>query len=307
MKICCSDPDVWREEVCRHVLKLDFVFHNDAPFQASLNPVLDSDSLRVVRLRQPSGIISRDAKLSKNGPNTVTLFFADKGVTEIRHNKKTVRLGKGEATLLRNWQEGEIESRSSSEYLAVFLSPELLNLSASDLDSAIGERWPLSSGLKIIRDYIDCARRAKADTRMKEAIERHLHELVGLTAPSYRRQVACRPRRTLADSRLRAILRDLEGNFSEPDFCGLALSEKHGLSPRYIQKLFKETGASFTQHVIRLRLEAVRAGLLDPLDRRSVAELAFGAGFKDISHFNRLFRSRFGETPTSVRRRRNPA
>ncbi len=32
-----------------------------------------------------------------------------------------------------------------------------------------------------------------------------------------------------------------------------------------------------------------------------VAEIAFAAGFSDISHFNRSFRRRFGLTPTAAR------
>jgi len=36
-------------------------------------------------------------------------------------------------------------------------------------------------------------------------------------------------------------------------------------------------------------------------DRR-ISDIALEAGFSDLSHFNRLFHARFGETPTAVRR-----
>jgi AraC-like DNA-binding protein len=35
-----------------------------------------------------------------------------------------------------------------------------------------------------------------------------------------------------------------------------------------------------------------------------VAEIALEAGFSDISYFNRLFRARFGDTPTGIRGQR---
>jgi AraC-like DNA-binding protein len=37
---------------------------------------------------------------------------------------------------------------------------------------------------------------------------------------------------------------------------------------------------------------------------RRVAEIALEAGFSDISYFNRLFRARFGDTPTGIRGQR---
>jgi AraC-like DNA-binding protein len=32
-----------------------------------------------------------------------------------------------------------------------------------------------------------------------------------------------------------------------------------------------------------------------------ICDIALQAGFSDISHFNRLFRARFGDTPSGVR------
>jgi AraC-like DNA-binding protein len=34
---------------------------------------------------------------------------------------------------------------------------------------------------------------------------------------------------------------------------------------------------------------------------RTISAIAFDAGFGDLSHFNRLFRRRFGATPSEVR------
>jgi len=34
---------------------------------------------------------------------------------------------------------------------------------------------------------------------------------------------------------------------------------------------------------------------------RRISDVALQVGFSDISHFNRLFRSRFGDTPRGVR------
>jgi AraC-like DNA-binding protein len=33
----------------------------------------------------------------------------------------------------------------------------------------------------------------------------------------------------------------------------------------------------------------------------AIIDIAFAAGFGDVSHFNRVFRHRFGETPSGIR------
>jgi AraC-like DNA-binding protein len=61
-------------------------------------------------------------------------------------------------------------------------------------------------------------------------------------------------------------------------------------------------GKSFTEHLVEHRLERAFSMLSD---RRylhlAIIDIAFTVGFGDVSHFNRVFRRRFGETPSGVR------
>jgi AraC-like DNA-binding protein len=103
-------------------------------------------------------------------------------------------------------------------------------------------------------------------------------------------------------ARLRAILTEVARRFSDPDFDLDNVAGALGLSRRYVQQLLEETGKSFTEHLVERRLERAFAMLTD---RRclhlAIIDIAFAAGFGDVSHFNRMFRRRFGETPSGVR------
>jgi AraC-like DNA-binding protein len=69
-----------------------------------------------------------------------------------------------------------------------------------------------------------------------------------------------------------------------------------------VQKLFEGTGKSFTEHLAGCRLERAFAMLTDPHHLHlAIIDIAFAVGFGDVSHFNRMFRRRFGETPSGVR------
>jgi AraC-like DNA-binding protein len=61
------------------------------------------------------------------------------------------------------------------------------------------------------------------------------------------------------------------------------------------------SGTSFTAHVTELRLKHAFMLLTAHCGKDRISDIALRAGFSDISHFNRLFRSRFGDTPKGVR------
>ena len=68
----------------------------------------------------------------------------------------------------------------------------------------------------------------------------------------------------------------------------------------YFCKLFhKVTGSTFTEFVSRTRTEVAKNLLLNPNLR--VSEIAYEVGFQSLTHFNRVFKSFMGESPTSYR------
>lgn len=68
----------------------------------------------------------------------------------------------------------------------------------------------------------------------------------------------------------------------------------------YFCKLFRKvTSMTFTEFVSRTRVEKAKNLLLNPHLR--ITEIAFESGFQSLTHFNRVFRTIVGESPTSYR------
>jgi len=75
------------------------------------------------------------------------------------------------------------------------------------------------------------------------------------------------------------------------------------VSGRAVQMLFEAEGTTFSSFVREQRLHRAFRQLRDPgFDTLSISQIAYAAGFVDLSHFNRCFRRRFGDTPSGVRR-----
>jgi AraC-like DNA-binding protein len=103
-------------------------------------------------------------------------------------------------------------------------------------------------------------------------------------------------------ARRRTILAEIARRFCDPAFDLTDAARRLGLSRRYIQRLLEETGKSFTEHVLECRVQRVRAMLMDSgYQHMAIIDIALASGFSDVSHFNHVFRRRFGETPSSVR------
>jgi AraC-like DNA-binding protein len=108
--------------------------------------------------------------------------------------------------------------------------------------------------------------------------------------------------RGLRAARLASILDRIRRNFSRADFSVNAVARELSVSPRYVQDLLAESGHTFAERVLELRLRQVHSQLADPhFDNQRISQIAYAAGFSDISYFNRCFRRRFGTTPKAMR------
>ncbi|WP_063002588.1 helix-turn-helix domain-containing protein [Nocardia mikamii] len=74
-----------------------------------------------------------------------------------------------------------------------------------------------------------------------------------------------------------------------------------GISLRYMQKIFQNTGHTPSEWLLRARLERARMILLST--DTTIREVATRVGFKDISHFSRSFRNQYGISPGQYRLR----
>ncbi len=79
------------------------------------------------------------------------------------------------------------------------------------------------------------------------------------------------------------------------------VARQAGMSEFYFCKMFKKvTGVNFARYVSLVRVEKAKNLLLNINYR--VSEIAFEVGFQSLTHFNRIFKSIAGQSPTEYRR-----
>jgi AraC family transcriptional regulator, positive regulator of tynA and feaB len=106
---------------------------------------------------------------------------------------------------------------------------------------------------------------------------------------------------------LSMMLDYIDRHSKDPELGAAMLAARFRCSPRYVHRLFSATGQTVGEHINDRRLLACTRNLLDPDYRtKTIAEIAFAAGFRDISHFNRLFKRSNGAAPRELRRSISP-
>lgn len=106
---------------------------------------------------------------------------------------------------------------------------------------------------------------------------------------------------------LERIFQTIEIRLSDPDLNYQQVAAEHGISPRYLQKLFESINDSFGHYVKVRRLERCRLDLRSPLHvQKSISDILFEWGFNDSASFSRAFREQYGISPREYRKGQAP-
>jgi AraC family transcriptional regulator, positive regulator of tynA and feaB len=91
--------------------------------------------------------------------------------------------------------------------------------------------------------------------------------------------------------------------FGDPGLTPACISGEVGVSSRTLARVFAERDTSIMRRVFDERVDRAASLLAAPeCARRSITDIAFACGFKDLSHFGRLFSARMHATPSQWRR-----
>lgn len=101
---------------------------------------------------------------------------------------------------------------------------------------------------------------------------------------------------------LRHICSFIDTRLTDPELSVYHVSEHEGLSTRYIQKLFRNSGTTFSEYVTNRRIQQCCLDLANPsLSGFSIAEICFRWGFNDAANFSRTFSRIMRVSPRAYR------
>jgi AraC-like DNA-binding protein len=289
----------WRKRYATYGTELDFRPEANSRFFSSIYPVCNSP--RVVRTTLSPGLVVRDRRMLRDGNDNINLAVSFEHDFNLSQRGREICLGRNEAVVMHADVPGTAGTRRQFKVLEVSISQQEWRLRSDHqpdpLKNVINFR---SEGLKLLVGYLGVLRKSGllSAPKTREAVHAHLIDLTVLTATQSslgESHASC-----VLAARRAAALEYITSHFQDPALSVSRIAQDLGISRRYLQRLFEGTGPSLTEHVNELRLERAFA-LLACGDDRRVSDIALEVGFSDVGYFNRLFRSRFGDTPLGVR------
>jgi AraC-like DNA-binding protein len=230
------------------------------------------------------------------------------GESAIHHLGREVTLRGGDALLFSGIDGGFIAHRPTTmQFLGLRLPHKDLAPLVSNLDDAVMRLIPRDTGsLRLLATYLRCivAGQRLESPKLGHAVTAHVHHLIALSIGASRDTIVAAQTGGVRAARLLTIKADIDRNYADPGLAVSAVAVRHGVTPRYVHRLFEDEGVTFSEFVLARRLTAAYRLLTDQRSAyRPIASVAYDVGFSDLSYFNRTFRRQYHATPTEVRSR----
>ena len=240
------------------------------------------------------------------GYDELFLWLNIAGVSTVRRDGEELTGRNGHAFLATRGRTGfAILSPNPVRFLGMRLPRAALVALIGDLDTGPLRALPGdTAALRLLTRYVAglASDPRSIDPVTARAFVRHVHDLIALTIGPTPDGAMIAERRGLRAARLHHIKSDVRANLRDCELTITAVAERHGISSRYVHKLFESAGVTFAEFLRRERLALAYRMLIDPrLAHRSISSVAYEAGFGDLSNFNHLFRRRYGARPSDIR------
>jgi AraC-like DNA-binding protein len=298
---------MWREVIGRQVYRLDIEpvpevsFHADSTMH--LLPGLSMFSTTGGGFSE-----SRTRELISDGNSDFVFVINLKGQLKVSKRDREFILDEQEATLLSAAEVCGF-TRPPSGHTRILRMPRarIASLLPRVDDAVTGYIPPGSRILAHLTRYLGLLEEDHTliDSQTAPLIVAHVYSLVAATIGATRDNLERARSCGVPEARLAAIRADILANLSQVGLSPRSVARRHGVSDRYVHRLFEKTGQTFGRFVEEQRLKRAFAMLTDPASIEvGIGTIGLGVGFSEHSTFHRAFRRYFGDTPGNVRRDR---
>lgn len=298
--------EFWRDVVCSTFVELDCDPLCDAPKFHGLIKDTTFGKGKISRVVTAAQHVERSPACLRGSDSDVYLLSLQMtGRGLVRQAGREAWLDPGDFALYDTARTYQLHFDAPLTQLVVRIPRTLMNrylpfaehLTASRISGAQGYGRVTRRFLSSVADEIEMMDKVSDDGLLEiflELLGQSVLERIGRTGT-----IASTPRATLI-ARIKEYILD---HLTDPELRPPVIAEAHGISPRYLNKLFERERCTVSRWIWRQRLERCRRILADPrYANKTISEIAFLYGYNNMAHFSRTFRDEFNCSPRVYRK-----
>lgn len=298
---------VWQDRFAEYSCKLDISPVADRPFSIRCE-LARFQAIGAIRLEGTVDRFERPSRYAAIDGSDDLILCLNQGdsATSFTQSGRDATIRPGGMLLATNTMGGRLRSPANNPSSSLFIPRQRLDALVANVDDLLVRPVDAESApVRFLGRYLDLLF-ASDDFRGEAALVAHIDttiaDLIALAFGAGRDAGELARMRGLRAARAHEILRRVAAGFSRPSFGPAEVAHAMGLSSRYVNELMQESGISFAERVMELRLQKARTLLAAPRHAAMrVGDIAYACGFNEVSYFNRCFRRRFGASPTQMR------
>lgn len=247
--------------------------------------------------------VQRLAPSSADGPcPPVKLSLQIHGTGVVAQDGRRALLRPGDVAIYDTSRPYTLEFPADQRCLIMTFPQENLGVAPDLLEQITAVRLPGDDGIgNVIAPYMQQLVR-NLDSLSGVAGARLLRSGYDLLATFVYARMAQLRRIDPKRDELRTYQLYIDAHLHEPTLSASSVAKAHYISVRYLQYLFREEGTTVSEYIRKRRLDHCRLDLADPAQATTpVLHIAQRWGFRDASHFSKLFRTSFGVSPRDFR------
>lgn len=292
--------DYWHSFACKEIVGHDSVPEDRSKFHAEIKAAKFGNMDLVEFSNSPMQVSHTLAHVERTRSDTVFLCYQRSGSVLIVQNAREVNLDAGSLMLLEPRLPYDARFSRNSKTLLIKVPRRELRARIGGNRELIGRRVTAEradDGLALSIAAKLPSLVGKTASITEEMVGNHVLDLIGLSIS-----------RTIGSATIRVsspkglllgqIRSAVEARLTDPDLDGQKVADIVGISVRYANALLSEQDLSLHRLILSRRLSRCRLAFEDPNQiSRTIAEIAQGWGFSDMTHFGRCFKAAYGVSP----------
>lgn len=297
--------EIWRESVGRAAMSLDI---DPLPDAIEFHAALTSRALPGLVVSECThGGMHYDRRSSMTDSDDLVLSIVRQGSHVVRQLGEELMLSPGEAVLNTSEDAGLSFNLAAERVLLLRFPRGRIAPLVGDIGGTLMRK--IRSGapaLQVLVSYssVVSSLSMEAPPDLLHTMAAQLCDLVALALGPTRDAAQAAKERGVRAARLHSVKQEIARSVFRCDLSAGDIAASQRISVSYLRKLFEGDGTTFTDFVLGQRLQQAHRLVTDPrFAALNISALAYDAGFGDLSYFNRVFRRRYGCTPSEARAR----